>query len=73
MPFVFSEIERVYDEGERMFISMDVKPITNRRARLLDDVEDAREIEQLHTLAQKIYLDFDLRTLAPVGYPCRRE
>ncbi len=64
-PFVFSEIERIYGEGERMFVSMDKRPITNKRARILDSsvARDISMIKQLHTLAQNVYLDLDLSML----------
>ncbi|MFM9976177.1 MAG: D-alanyl-alanine synthetase, partial [Beijerinckiaceae bacterium] len=39
-PFVFSALERVLDSDEKIFTSMDVKPITGERARVLDPVLD---------------------------------
>ena len=62
-PFVFSEIERQFEEGERIFTSMDIKPINNSRARLLDSQKDTKIISQLRSIASTVFLDFDIHTL----------
>lgn len=67
-PFVFSEIERVLGKDEKIFTSMDVKPINGTRFRVLDksNEDDNAVIEQLRSMARTIYLDFDLRTLVRI-------
>jgi D-alanine-D-alanine ligase len=64
-PFAFSTIERTLEPGEHIFTSMDKKPITTERIRLLDDHES--ELKQnLMAIAQKIYQSFHLNTLVRV-------
>ena len=62
-PFAFSAIERVLDEGERVFTSMDTKPITAARTRPLDPHRDAFVADTLDELATRLYTDFPLTTL----------
>ena len=65
MPLAFSGIKRILDSDEKIFTSMDIKPINDTRARLLDknSPEEREIIRQLHELARQIYLDFRLQTL----------
>lgn len=64
-PFAFSTIERSLEPGEHIFTSMDKKPITTERIRLVDDHES--ELKQnLMEIAQKIYQSFHLNTLVRV-------
>ena len=62
-PFTFAAIERVLSPDERIFTSMDHKPITHDRIRALDSATDAYEIDTLEELASRLYLEFPLRTL----------
>lgn len=62
-PTVFSAVERMLAADEPIFTSMDVKPITTDRARLLDPVADGPALDGLVALAQRIYVEFQLRTL----------
>lgn len=62
-PFVFSAVERVLDDDERIVTSMDVKPITVDRLRPLDPDADAEVLGELNELGRQIYLDFNLETL----------
>ena len=73
-PFVFSEMKRVLEKDERIFTSMDIKPITHQRARLLDntDPQDARVINRLQKIAHAIYLDFSLQTLVRVDIRAKK-
>jgi D-alanine-D-alanine ligase len=58
-PFAFSAVERVLEEGERIFTSMDVKAITEHRLRLITSGEQALK-DQLYALARTIYWEFNL-------------
>jgi D-alanine-D-alanine ligase len=62
-PFAFSPIERVLEEEERIFTSMDKKPITAARAKLLNKAEDAGVINRLKELGETVYLDLALESL----------
>ena len=62
-PFVFSAIERVLDADERIFTSMDQRPITTDRVRLLHPTADRAIFEQLSALATKVYRDLGIETL----------
>ena len=60
-PFVFSVLERMLGADEPIFTSMDVRPITLDRTRLLD-AGDPVHAELVH-LARRVHNDFNLRTL----------
>ncbi|MGE0659005.1 MAG: D-alanyl-alanine synthetase [Reyranellaceae bacterium] len=60
--FAFSALERVLDKDEPIFTSMDVRPITRDRSRLLEDA-DAPVRDELVRLARRVHADFNLRTL----------
>ena len=62
-PFIFSATERVFEPGEKIVTSMDVKPITSDRIRLLDPVKEELEIAELSELARTVYLDFNLESI----------
>lgn len=62
-PFIFSPIERIFEPGERISTSMDIKPITTDRLRLLDREKNADEITRLQELARSVHLDFNLEAL----------
>lgn len=62
-PFVFSGIERVLGPNEKIFTSMDFKPITERRVRALDALSDYKELSRLNELARDVFCDFGLETL----------
>jgi D-alanine-D-alanine ligase len=62
-PFVFSALERSFDKDEKIFTSMDVKPITGERARVLDPVNDAEELARLEILAQRVFSELGVETL----------
>lgn len=62
-PFAFSVMERVLGAGERVFTSMDSRPITGDRARLLDPATEGETLAALKEIAQQVYRAFDLETL----------
>jgi D-alanine-D-alanine ligase len=62
-PFAFSALERKLGRGERIFTSMDLKPITAARTRALSPVRDADVIEQLSSIARQVYVGTPLQTL----------
>jgi D-alanine-D-alanine ligase len=62
-PFVFSPLERVLDADEKIFTSMDVKPITGERARPLDPAIDAEMISRLEVLARQVFTQLGVETL----------
>lgn len=61
-PFAFAAVERILEDGEHIFTSMDSKPISNRRARLLTDSDDSIRRELFQT-ARRIYYQFDLKSI----------
>lgn len=65
-PFSFGALERVLDDGERIFTSMDVKPITGARFKHVDPIEDAEIWSGLHRIARDVYLEFNLRSLVRI-------
>jgi len=62
-PFVFAELERVLETGEKIFTSMDLRPISSSRIRPLDPIADAWELSELRALARDVFLEFDLNSL----------
>ncbi len=62
-PFTFAAVERVLDSDERIFTSMDSKPITKERMRALDPRKEAFIIDTLDELAGRLYREFPLETL----------
>jgi D-alanine-D-alanine ligase len=62
-PFTFAALERVLAPGERIFTSMDVRPITAERVRSLDDVRDAKLVGRMQELAREVYREFNLSSL----------
>lgn len=63
IPFVFSKLERMFEPDERIFTSMDVRPIRPGRFRRPDPIADAAIISQLGVLARDIFLEFNLSSL----------
>lgn len=62
-PFVFSALERVLDENEPIFTSMDFRPISQERTRVLDRERDRDVLARLEHLARAVFAEFDLDTL----------
>ncbi|MGI9417013.1 MAG: D-alanine--D-alanine ligase family protein [Geminicoccaceae bacterium] len=62
-PFTFAAIERVLDREERIFTSMDHRPITTDRVRQLDRAAEAELHGKLADIGRRIYREFDIETL----------
>ena len=62
-PFTFCAIERVLEEDERVFTSMDKKAITKERMRHLTRDRDAGVVEALHMLGRRVFEEMELETL----------
>lgn len=62
-PFAFSPLERVLDADEKIFTSMDIKPISGERARLLNRPEDAKVRAELEALAHNVWNRIGIETL----------
>src|SRR5215469_5332529 len=62
-PFAFAPLERLLGPDERIFTSMDIRPITNDRFRVLDPIQDGQMIEQLGRLACDVFVEFNLNSL----------
>src|SRR5215208_2797382 len=45
---------------EKIFTSMDVRPITGARCRAIDPVKEADLLASLHKLARDVFLEFNL-------------
>jgi D-alanine-D-alanine ligase len=62
-PFVFSALERTLDKSEKIFTSMDVKPITGERAHLIDTESDPTLYADLERLAHRVFRELGIETL----------
>jgi D-alanine-D-alanine ligase len=62
-PFSFAAVERVLSADERIFTSMDFRPITNDRLRTLSRAEDPVVFDALHQLGRDVFLELDLGSL----------
>jgi D-alanine-D-alanine ligase len=62
-PFTFGALERVLEAEEKIFTSMDVRPITGERCRPLRATEDAAVAAALHELARSVFLEFNLGSI----------
>lgn len=62
-PTAFSAIERAFVAGEQIFTSMDQRPITADRTKLLDRECDAALLDKMSHLGRQTYLEFDLNSL----------
>lgn len=62
-PFLFAGVERCLAANEMIFTSMDVRPITNERVRLLSEETDGEILEQLHELGRRVFVEMNLESL----------
>ena len=62
-PFIFSSVERLLDDDEPIFTSMDVRPITENRFRLLDSDAERDVVAELTEIARAVYFDFNLESI----------
>ncbi|KNY25343.1 D-alanyl-alanine synthetase [Pseudobacteroides cellulosolvens] len=65
-PFVFSEIERVLDEDELIFTSMDKRNITDNRAILLSDEIQSKVKYKLGEIGRWVHEAYSLNTLVRI-------
>lgn len=69
-PFAFAALERVLAPDEKIFTSMDVRPITKDRFRVLEPSRDGEVIEKLRQLACDVFLEFNLNSLVRMDVRC---
>jgi len=62
-PFTFAVVERMLDEDERIFTSMDKRPITGTRVRSMSSASDGTVVDELHALARRVFEELNLETL----------
>ncbi len=62
-PFVFSALERVLNEDEEIFTSMDLRPITTERVHYLDEANDGPILAELEKIARVVFEELGLETL----------
>lgn len=62
-PLTFAALERVLSPGELIFTSMDQKPITQDRLKVVDPRRDAKLLDDMRRLAHETYLEFNLCSL----------
>ncbi|MBM3525132.1 MAG: hypothetical protein FJX57_19475, partial [Alphaproteobacteria bacterium] len=62
-PFAFSAAERKLDAGERIFTSMDARPISTDRVHLLDIAAEPEIDARLREIAKTVFVQLGLETL----------
>lgn len=62
-PFTFAALERVLSDDEKIFTSMDVRPITADRFRPVDGRQEPDLLERMHRIARDVFFEFDLGSL----------
>lgn len=62
-PFAFSATERVLADDERIFTSMDQRPITGDRIVVLDPAKDGSVIDELKAISRSVYDDMQLESV----------
>jgi D-alanine-D-alanine ligase len=65
-PLAFAALERVLAADERIFTSMDVRPITAARYRFLDPSAEAKLLQQARDIANQVFLEFNLGSLVRI-------
>lgn len=65
-PFAFSPLERLLDHDEPIVTSMDVRPITLDRVRVLDAADDAAVVQAMTDLGTRIFRELGLETAVRV-------
>lgn len=61
--FAFSAVQRVFEPLEKIFTSMDEKPITHERIRILDGQHDRDVVDRMGRLAREVFGYFNLDSL----------
>lgn len=62
-PFTFAAIERRFEKDEKIFVSMDIRPITVDRIRVLDPMHEVEIVNRLEKLAYSVFQELNLETL----------
>jgi D-alanine-D-alanine ligase len=62
-PFAFAALERILSPEEKIFTSMDMRPITKDRCQRVDRRRDSLQFDRMHRLACEVYLEFNLNAL----------
>ena len=62
-PFAFAALERILSPEEKIFTSMDMRPITKDRCQRVDRRRDSVLYDRMHRLACEVYLEFNLNSL----------
>ncbi len=62
-PFVFSMLERTLESDEKIFTSMDVKPITGERAHEIDPAAEPELHATLTHMANRVFAELGIETL----------
>jgi D-alanine-D-alanine ligase len=62
-PLTFAALERVLTSDEQIFTSMDHRPITESRMKVIDPISDAMLLGDLRRLAHETYLELSLGSL----------
>ena len=65
-PFAFAALERVLTADERIFTSMDLRPITADRYRFLDPDADHQLLGEARDIANQVFLEFNLGSLVRI-------
>lgn len=65
-PTIFATVERVLQSEEKIFTSMDVRPISMDRMRCLDPATDQEQIHCLEDLAREIFVEMHLESLVRI-------
>ena len=69
-PFTLSAIERTFEKEEKIFTSMDKRPITQDRFKKLDPVKDKALLERMHVIACEVFREFNLSSLIRLDIRC---
>jgi D-alanine-D-alanine ligase len=62
-PFVFSALERVLGSDEKIFTSMDLKPITGDRAFAIDAGKEPALLARLEAISRRVFQELGVETL----------
>ncbi|MCY4238231.1 MAG: hypothetical protein OXC93_07755 [Rhodospirillaceae bacterium] len=65
-PFVISVAERILTHGERIFTSMDISPITTKRASILDPAAEPDIYDELVRIGRNVFMQHQLGALIRV-------
>jgi D-alanine-D-alanine ligase len=63
VPFVFSELERAFENDEKIFTSMDLRPISTARFNPVDPEAEPKALSTLRDLARDVFFEFHLGAL----------